>query len=106
MRTTVFLFFALISISLSFASAKEVIPAESRLIEYTGRIDFSDKKAPRFSYSGVSIRASFIGTGISALLDDNIGKNFYNIILDSKVVDTINVSVGKKLYKLLSLIHI
>lgn len=100
MRTTVFLFFALIFTSLSFAGTKDTVPADNHLIEYTGRIDFSDKKAPRFSYSGVSIRASFTGTGISALLDDNIGKNFYNIILDGQVLDTINVSMGKKLYKL------
>jgi len=97
---TVLLFLSIISSTLSFAGSSVTIPADNKLIEYTGRIDFSNVKAPRFSYSGVSIRACFHGTSISAVMDDNVGMNFYNIILDGKLLDTINVSVGQKIYKL------
>jgi lysophospholipase L1-like esterase len=97
---TFFLFLAIISTTLCYAGSSVTIPADNKLIEYTGRIDFSNAKAPRFSYSGVSIRACFNGTSLSAIMDDNVGKNFYNIIIDGEVLDTINVSVGKKVYKL------
>jgi hypothetical protein len=78
----------------------DTIPANHDSIEYTGRIDFSNPLAPRFSYSGVSVRACFSGTSIAVIMDDNIGRNFYNIILDGKLLDTINISVGKKKYML------
>ncbi|HOT13355.1 MAG TPA: T9SS type A sorting domain-containing protein [Bacteroidales bacterium] len=82
------------------AAPADTIPANSSLIEYTGRIDFSNPLAPKFSYSGVSIRACFTGTSIAAIMNDNIGKNYYNVILDGKVTDTINVSIGQKTYLL------
>ncbi len=78
----------------------ETIPANNKNIEYTGRIDFSDPLAPRFSYSGVSIRASFTGTGISMIMDDDTGENYYNLILNGEVIDTVKISKGKKTYKI------
>jgi len=67
------------------------------MIEYTGRIDFSNPLAPKFSYSGVSVRADFQGTGISLLLDDENSSNEYNIIVDN-VIKRIKVSRGLTLY--------
>jgi hypothetical protein len=88
--------------SLVYATASDSIPASDPLIEYTGRIDFSNAEAPRFSYSGVSIRASFNGTSIAAIFDDNIGQNYYNIFVDGRLVDTLLVTTGKKAYHLAS----
>lgn len=64
------------------------------LIEYTGRIDFANPNAPEFSYSGVSIRACFAGTSISMIMDDNTGKNYYNLILDGNLLDTVRILKG------------
>ncbi len=75
-----------------------IINADDTNIEYTGRIDFSDPLAPKFSYSGVSIRANFTGTSISMIMDDDLGENYYNLILDGEVIDTVRVSKGKKTY--------
>ena len=69
-----------------FSQSLDTIQSDNSFIEYTGRIDFTNPKAPRFSYSGVSIRASFQGSSISAMLNDTKGKNYYNIILDKKVL--------------------
>ena len=73
-------------------------PASSPFIEYTGRIDFTNPDAPRFSYSGVSIRACFNGTGISAILDDEKGENYFTIILDKIHATKIKISKGKQQY--------
>ncbi len=90
-------------IALSFftffnAFSEDTIPASDPLIEYTGRIDFADINAPRFSYSGISLRASFNGTSIAVILDDNIGQNYYNVILDGRLRDTMHITTGKKEY--------
>jgi hypothetical protein len=78
--------------------AADTIPATDPLIEYTGRIDFTDPASPRFSYSGVSIRASFMGTSVGIIMDDNLGQNYYNVILDGRLFDTIRITTNKKIY--------
>ena len=85
-------------ISLSQILASDTIKAYNPLIEYTGRIDFSDSLAPKYSYSGVSIRAAFQGTSISIILTDEDTLNFYNIILDNAIVSRLKVSKGLKTY--------
>lgn len=74
------------------------IPATDSLIEYTGRIDFTDPAAPRFAYPGVSVRAAFIGTSISVILDDEWGFNYYNVILDGVVLSRLQPSAGTTTY--------
>jgi lysophospholipase L1-like esterase len=83
-----------------FSQSLDTIQSDNSFIEYTGRIDFTNPKAPRFSYSGVSIRASFQGSSISAMLNDTKGKNYYNIILDKKVLSKFKVDSGFKTYQL------
>ncbi len=76
------------------------ITADNKNIEYTGRIDFSDVLAPKFSFSGVSIRANFTGTTIAAILNDDTGDNYFNVIIDGKVTSVIHVTKGQKIYEL------
>ncbi len=78
--------------------AGDTIPANHSLIEYTGRIDFSDSLAPEFSYSGVSVRTYFSGSSISAIVSDDQGQNYYNVILDNNVYKTIHVKSGRNMY--------
>jgi lysophospholipase L1-like esterase len=88
----------LIYSTLCLAGSIDTIPANNGSIEYTGRIDFVNPLAPKFSYSGVSIRACFTGTSIAMIMNDNTGQNYYNLILDGKLLDTIKITVGKKTY--------
>lgn len=46
-----------------------ITPADERIV-YTGRIDFSDTRRPRFSYAGSYITARFYGTAVHAVFDD------------------------------------
>lgn len=98
MKRAILIPIVIMSTLLTFSLQAKIIPASSSLIEYTGRIDFSNPDAPRFSYSGVSIRACFKGTGISMILDDEQGENYFNIIIDRIPVSRIKAIKGKQQY--------
>jgi hypothetical protein len=90
----------MLSITLNVAGSVDTISSSDNLIEYTGRIDFTNTDVPVFSYSGVSIRARFTGTSIGIIMNDNTGNNYYNIILDGRLLDTLRITTGKKIYPL------
>jgi Carbohydrate esterase 2 N-terminal/GDSL-like Lipase/Acylhydrolase family len=59
--------------------------ADDPNIQYSGRIDASDPKAPKFSASGVTVTAKFKGNSIAVRLQDEFryGRhNYYDAILD------------------------
>jgi lysophospholipase L1-like esterase len=80
----------------------DIIAANNPLIEYTGRIDFSNPLKPGFSYSGVSVRASFQGTSIGLILNDAGTRNYYNIILDHTIVTRLQTKSGENTYNIAS----
>ena len=99
MRRLVILLFGVLLTSFVCAGPQDTIYATDPMIEYTGRIDFSNKSAPAFSYSGVSIRASFQGSSIAFILDDPGTQNFYNVILDKLVLPRIQTKKGLNTYQ-------
>ncbi len=95
------LLFISISLLITYNSFSDtIITADNPLIEYTGRIDFSDPLSPEFSYSGVSIRACFEGTSISMKLNDENNQNYFDIILDKSVISRIQTKKGLNTYLL------
>ena len=78
--------------------------ADNSLIQYTGRIDFSNTKAPRFWAPGVYIKAKFSGSYCSFIIKDEMlwGKshNYLEVVIDDSIkyrfqtktsVDTITI---------------
>jgi hypothetical protein len=66
------------------AEPVQLIAADNPQFLYTGRIDFTNKKAPQISWTGTSIKASFTGTSLAIVLDDHLGKNYFNIFVDGE----------------------
>lgn len=66
------------------AEPVHTISADHQHYVYTGRIDFADNKAPSLSWPGSSIKANFTGTSLAIILDDQLGKNFYSVIIDGE----------------------
>ncbi|MBC3767321.1 GDSL-type esterase/lipase family protein [Neptunicella marina] len=64
--------------------AGQFISAEDKGFVYSGRIDFSDKSAPVFSWPGTSVQFNFQGTNLAVKLKDEQGKNYYDVIIDGK----------------------
>lgn len=62
-------------------AATPVSPDDAKL-QYTGRIDFSAPSAPVISWPNTSIAGRFTGTSLAIKLDDQRGRNFFNVFLD------------------------
>ncbi|RPD44509.1 acetyl xylan esterase [Hymenobacter sediminis] len=61
--------------------------SDSKLIQYVGRVDFSNPKKPRFWAPGVYVTMKFKGPSCEVILNDGMayGKNNYlEVVLDSK----------------------
>lgn len=79
-------------------------PADSPMIQYTGRIDFTNPKLPRFWQPGAYIDFKFSGTNCKIIVKDEVlwGKNhnYYELVVDDKAyrlqtrsaTDTIDIS--------------
>lgn len=68
-------------------------------IRYTGRINMTDEAAELY-WTGSSVKINFNGTGASALLQDERGENYFTVIVDGKVVNTIHLDNTKRVYTL------
>lgn len=64
--------------------------ADHTFIQYTGRIDFTNPKLPRFWQPGVYITIKFSGTSCDIILQDEVlwgkNQNYLEIVVDGKAV--------------------
>jgi len=70
-------------------------------ITYEGRILYQ-KDAAVLSWSGTSVNIYFEGTAISAILQDKDTANYFNVVLDDKVIQKIHTDTIKHRYLLAS----
>lgn len=95
-------------LSVSFVSAQTTIQPDNSKIQYTGRIDFSILNQPTYIYPGISIKAKFHGTSISAKIYDygngsDASGNFYKVFIDGQIVtEQLKCSNGEAKYELAS----
>ncbi|UGQ48811.1 SGNH/GDSL hydrolase family protein [Massilia endophytica] len=66
----------------SLAIAGVAVPADDKGLLYTGRVDFTDPRAPVISWPSTAVAANFVGTSLAVTLDDEKGQNYFNVILD------------------------
>ena len=51
-------------------------------LDYSGRVNFDNKEGAEFYWTGTSIKMNFEGENISAILKDESGDNYYNVIIE------------------------
>jgi len=56
------------------------IPADDKNLQYTGRIDFSNRKAPEFSWAGTSVRTKFTGTSLKVTFNEKGAGMYYAFV--------------------------
>jgi hypothetical protein len=74
--------------------ATPVAPDDKRL-QYTGRIDFSAPGAPVISWPNTSIAGRFTGTSLAIRLDDQQGRNYFNVFLDGDLDSPLVIEAKK-----------
>lgn len=82
----------------SFKPLSERIYPGDPAIRYVGRIDFSDSERPSFVFPGTSISARFTGSGIDVILSGSGDRDFFNVIIDNKILTVIQTVPGMKVY--------
>lgn len=96
------LFTLLFIVASSFSFAQNiVIKSHDTHIRYSGRVVMLDEAA-EISWIASSIKINFIGTGVKATLKDEHGSDYFNVILDGKVISVIQPDSVQKEYTLVS----
>ncbi len=65
-----------------------------------GRIGKKDTTNAQLFWAGSSVTIKFNGTGVNALLKDEKGKNYYNVVIDGDSVIMLRVDSTKRLYQI------
>lgn len=79
----------------------KLLKFDDQRITYSGRTVFK-ADAAELSWPGASVKINFTGTGIGAVLKDQDTSNYYNVILDGKVISKIHPDTSRKNYTLAS----
>ena len=82
------------------ASAEVTIKPNDPQLQYTGRIDFSNPSAPQISWPNTSITANFTGVSFAITLDDQKGRNSFNVFIDGDLAHPVilHCDRGEKTY--------
>jgi len=84
-------FYLFLLLTAAIAHAAVQIPADDPNIQYYGRWDFTDPKAPAHSWPGVYIYVEFEGTSIGVRMNDNFC--YYNVIIDGGAVQVFHPTI-------------
>lgn len=79
--------------------SSQLISADDQGFLYTGRVDFSEPNKPLISWPGTSIKANFSSTSLVIVLDDEKGKNYFNVILNGQGQFPAVISLKKGLHE-------
>ncbi len=94
-----FLVLLLTVASIACCAQNAVVTSHDTHIRYSGRIIMQDEAA-ELSWPGTSLKINFNGTGVKATLKDEYGDNYFNVIVDDKVIAIIHPDSTQKEYTL------
>src|SRR5260370_21713956 len=77
------------------------IPSNDPRLHYMGRVITTDSAAI-LSWTASSVSFHFRGTGIKALIKDQIGDNYYNVLVDGRLTKILHPHILTKTYTLAS----
>jgi hypothetical protein len=87
-----------VGISPCFVWGQTMVLPDNPLIQYSGRIDFSNPREPRFDWPGVSLTVKFQGYSIGFLLED--GNNNFEVQVDGQPATVWVTQPDQDLYSL------
>lgn len=78
------------------------VPYSNADISYSGRIDSSGHEGAALHWSGSSVKMNFEGQSLKVMLHDELGKNYYNVLIDNDSAFLLRLDDDKRLYDLAS----
>lgn len=103
MKYIVYTYFLVILFLTSCKSnTRTIISNTDKDIKYWGRIDTTTTDSTNLYWSGTSIKLNFEGTSVKALLQDEKGENYYNILVDNDSAKLLRLDTTKRYYTLAS----
>lgn len=79
--------------------AQTVVSINDKNLRFIGRVLMTDSTA-ELSWPSSEVKLNFKGTAIRAIIKDEIGDNYYNIIVDGKLIKVLHLENIKKEYLL------
>lgn len=101
MQNKCFLLLLSLTIACTIQAQNTVVPFNDPRIHYMGRIAMTDSTA-QLCWTASTVSLRFNGTGISALLKDERGDNYYTVVIDGRPVSTLHPDSSKRSYILAS----
>ena len=98
-----YFFIAVLFVIAACSAKNKTISFNDPAISYEGRILYRDSAA-ELSWPGTSVTIQFEGTSVAAVLQDLDTANYYNVIVDNKVISKIHTDTLKKSYVLASVL--
>ena len=96
MKNLLLLLMCVLTLPLFAQESRQFFAANDSLMQYTGRIDFSNPLLPRFWQPGVYIQFRFEGNGCQLILQDEElwGKNhnYLELVVDGTEEDAIEIA--------------
>jgi hypothetical protein len=77
------------------AWAAVAVGADNANLQYTGRVDHAKPAAPVLSWPGTRIEGNFTGATLAIKLDDQFGKNFFDVYIDGDLTRPFLVQAEK-----------
>ncbi|MCF8379501.1 MAG: electron transporter RnfD [Bacteroidales bacterium] len=102
MKNVYLAFILLLFFSFSCKKDGEYIPFNHPNIQYTGRVNLDSDSSAIVYWPGTSIKINFEGREVKALIKDENGRNYYNIILDNDSIILFHPKAEKQWYSLIS----
>ena len=97
-------FIAILFLSTFFlrvSAQNNLVRFDDMRLTYSGRTSFKTDAA-ELTWPGASVKINFSGDGISAVLKDQDTSNYYQVIVDEKIVGKLHPDTSKKVYELIS----
>ncbi|MBL0359308.1 MAG: electron transporter RnfD [Chitinophagaceae bacterium] len=94
-----FFAFGLLLLTVSSCAQNKFVPFNDKNISYEGRVAFSNDAA-ELMWTGTAVKINFNGTTVSGRFKEADTGNYYNIIIDSKVISKIHFDTALKTYVL------
>ncbi|HET7570876.1 MAG TPA: SGNH/GDSL hydrolase family protein [Gammaproteobacteria bacterium] len=71
-----------VALAAQAAAGTRFIKADNPDFVYAGRIDFSNRQAPRFYWAGDAATIGFTGSTLAVVLDNAAGDTYFDVIID------------------------